>query len=149
MNKINKIIEELTGDNIYGENLLVNGILEMGRIAFVPPENRGSEYDMYIHTNDPGKYPHFHVRQVGRDNIHFKWDKCIRLDVPEYFSHGKGYRGVIPDKKIEREVIKILSKKHPKYNVTYWEYAVQLWNENNSDVQLPDDLQMPDYSKLR
>jgi hypothetical protein len=146
MSKVNDIIKDLSKVRVYESSLLVDGILEMGRICFVPSDNKNSEYDMYIHTNDPGKIPHFHVRKIGKKGGNsYEWDKCIRLDQAKYFSHGK-HTGQIPSSKIEKEVINTLYKKHPKFNITYWEYAVQLWNDNNSDVEV-GNLVMPDYTK--
>jgi hypothetical protein len=31
---------------------------------------------------------------------------------------------------------------------TYWQKAIDAWNDNNSDVELPLDLEQPDYTKL-
>lgn len=35
-----------------------------------------------------------------------------------------------------------------KFSGTNWEFLVLSWNINNSDIEISDDLEMPDYSKL-
>lgn len=121
-------------------------IMEMARIGWVPPENeRGIE--VYVHTDDPGKVPHFHVRKYGRNN-NFEWETCIRYDSAEYFFHGR-YKDRLPDRKTAKELDKMLRQTNPKRRgLTYWESAVDDWNNNNSGTQLSTDIEQPDYSKL-
>ena len=121
--------------------------LEMARIGFVPVGTTNS-VEVYVHTNDSGKIPHFHIRKYGANNT-FEWETCVKFEVAEYFIHGH-YDKKIPDRKIIKELDKMLrtiDKKDRNYR-TYWEKSMDAWNDNNSDVTLPLDLQQPNYINL-
>ena len=139
----NKIIEEL-----YKEEL-INGILEMARVGYLPVGSNKSQVEVYVHTDDPGKTPHFHVRKKSEHGHSFEWDKCIQFEKAEYFEHGDFHKGKLPNKKYVKMVIDLMKSVNKTWGITYWQYAVRMWNDNNSDVTLPDDLQMPDYSRLK
>lgn len=122
-------------------------IFGMARIGWVP-ENSTKSIEVYVHTDDPGKVPHFHVRKyAGSGN--FEWETCIRFDSPDYFLHGI-YKDKLPSKKIAKQIDSMLrsTNRLSRNGSTYWETAVDAWNLNNSDVELPFDLEQPDYSKL-
>ena len=121
-------------------------LLEMARIGFIPiGDNKGIE--VYVNTDDSGNTPHFHVRKRSSHND-FEWDICIRFDSAEYFEHGR-HKGTLSSK-IAKELDKMLRTvdKKDKNGSTYWEIAISEWNRNNSDVELPDDLEQPDYTML-
>lgn len=101
--------------------------------------------EIFVRTNDPGKIPHFHFidKNKKKDN-----EGCIRIDCPEYFDHeGKTLHLNSSQKK---EMIDFLSQPfgRKKFSGTNWEFLVLSWNINNSDIEISDDLEMPDYSKL-
>lgn len=101
--------------------------------------------EIFVRTNDPGKIPHFHFldRNKKKDN-----EGCIRIDSPEYFDHeGKTCHLSSGQRK---EMIEFLESdyKRKKFVGSNWEYLVMLWNDNNSDVEIDDDTEMPDYRKL-
>lgn len=122
-------------------------LIEMARIGWVPVgNNKGIE--VYVHTNDAGKVPHFHVRKYGSNNS-FEWETCIRYDDANYFLHGH-YSDKLPSKKIAKELDKMLRTVNPKsrHNQTFWEDAIDEWNRNNSDIELDPDIEQPDYTTL-
>lgn len=121
-------------------------IMGMARIGWIPPGNEKG-IEVYVHTNDAGKIPHFHVRKYGKNN-QFEWETCIRYDRADYFLHGR-YKDILP-RGIGAELDKMFRKKNPKRRgITYWESAVDDWNNNNSDIELPMDIEQPDYRNLR
>jgi hypothetical protein len=121
--------------------------MEMARIGFIPIGTTNT-VEVYVHTNDAGKVPHFHVRKYGSNN-QFEWETCIKYDSANYFVHGH-YDDKIPDRKIIKELDKMLrtTDRKDRNNRTYWQKAIDAWNDNNSDVELDLNLEQPDYTKL-
>lgn len=121
--------------------------LEMARIGFIPVGTTNT-IEVYVHTNDAGKIPHFHIRKYGANN-QFEWETCVKFESPNYFIHGH-YDDRIPGRKIVKELdimLRTIDKKDRNHR-TYWQKAIDAWNDNNSDVELPLDLEQPDYTKL-
>ena len=106
-------------------------------------------YEIFVNTNDGGKIPHFHFRD-GKE-----WDKfhtCIKITEPSYFHH-EGKTDVLNSYQ-KKELQKFMTSKVslPKYKdkfVNNWELVCFLWDMNNSDVSIPDDISQPDYTKLQ
>ena len=128
------------------KKLIRQDMYGMSRIGWIP-EGTSKSIEVYIHTDDAGKIPHFHVRKYS-SNGNFEWETCIKFESAEYFLHGK-YKDKLP-KSISRQLDAMFRMKNSKRGrmETYWETAVNAWNDNNSDVELPFDLEQPDYSKL-
>lgn len=117
----------------------------MARIGWIP-YNTMNTIEVYVHTNDDGKIPHFHIRKYGRNNK-FEWETCILYDSADYFLHGR-YSDTIPNK-IAKELDKMLRMSNPKRGgISFWQTAVDDWNSNNSDIELPRDIEQPDYTTL-
>ena len=123
-------------------------ILEMARIGWIPVGNKKG-IEVYVHTNDGGNTPHFHVRKYG-SNGNFDWECCIMYEKPEYFKHGR-YTDELPDRKIAKELDKMLRTvdKKSRNKLTFWEIAIDEWNRNNSNAELDLDLKQPDYTKIK
>lgn len=121
---------------------------EMARIGWVP-YNEPNSIEVYVHTNDAGNIPHFHVRKYSKHGK-FEWETYIKYEVAEYFKHGK-YKDNLPDKKTAKELDKMLRQIDPKsrHRLTFWEVAIDEWNRNNSDKELPLDLEQPNYCTLK
>lgn len=115
-------------------------LLEMARIGFT---NDG--YEIYIHTDDPGNVPHFHYWDSSTKGQNFH--TCIRIDEPNYFHH-TGKEDVLNTKQ-KKELVEFLisSPKSKRYD-TNWEMVVEMWNINNSDVEISTEQTMPDYFLL-
>lgn len=129
-------------NSIYNyEKLRESMLLEMARVGFID-----DEYEVYIHTDDPGNVPHFHIWDAETRGQ--KFHTCIKIESPEYFHH-TGKEDYL-NSSMRKELIKFLKSKPTKlkrYN-TNWEVVVDMWNANNSKANVPDDLPMPDYTKL-
>lgn len=122
-------------------------IFGMARIGWVP-SNANKSVEVYVHTDDSGKLPHFHVRKASKSGKP-EWETCVLFESPEYFLHGKS-RDMLPSRKLSKQLDQMLREPNPNRRTgeTYWETAINAWNDNNSDVQVPPDLDQPDYSKL-
>ena len=114
-------------------------LMEMARVGFF------DEYEIYIHTDDPGNIPHFHIWDAETKGN--KYHTCIRIDKPEYFHH-TGKEDTL-NSKDKKDLVKFLNSKpkNKRYN-TNWEYLVSMWNDNNSKINVDEDIEMPDYTKL-
>ena len=127
--------------------LETNRLDEIARIGWIPINNENS-IEVYVHTNDAGNVPHFHVRKYSKGNL-FSWETCIKYESAEYFLHGK-HKDKLSSSKIAKELNNMLSTLNPKDpGRTYWQTAIVAWNNNNSGTELPFDLKQPDYTKLR
>ena len=124
-----------------------NYISEIARIGWVTV-NSVNSVEVYVQTDDKSDTPHFHVRKYGEKG-RYEWETCVKYTEAEYFLHGK-YRDKLPDKSVAEELNKMLKSANPKDpGRTYWQTAIVTWNLNNSDIQLPFDLEQPDYTHLQ
>lgn len=122
-------------------------IFGMARIGWLPSKKGQTNIEVYVHTNDGGRIPHFHVRKYGKNNK-FEWEVCVKYEQPEYFIHGI-YRDVSSMRGLEYTLDRLLRINNPKDpGRTYWQSAIIAWNMNNSDSDLPYDLEQPDYTQL-
>ena len=113
---------------------------EMARVGFF------DEYEIYIHTDDPGHIPHFHIwdAETRGDKFH----TCIRIDKAEYFHHN-GKEDTL-NSKDKKDLCKFLqSKPKNKRYDTYWEYLISMWNDNNSIIEINEEQEMPNYILLK
>lgn len=120
---------------------------EMSRVGFID-----GTLESYVWTDDPGKIPHVHIRDTNSRGQNF--ETCVRLDKAEYFFHGH-YRGRLNSKQRKELAEFMRSKpKNPRYN-TFYEVAVDMWNFNNSDVEITPQYDangnviIPDYENLQ
>lgn len=116
--------------------------LEMARVGITE-----DNMDIIIRTDDPAKIPHFHI--VDRNNPDSRNNEgCIEILRANYFNHGS--KQMILNSK-QRKVLNDFLNQIPRNKAfdNNWKYIVALWNDNNSDVIIPDDAAMPDYSLLR
>lgn len=129
-------------NSIYNyEKLRESMLLEMARVGFI-----NDEYEVYIHTDDPGNVPHFHIWDA--ETRGHKFHTCIRIESPEYFHH-TGKEDYL-NSSMRKELIKFLKSKPTKLKRydTNWEVVVDMWNANNSKMNIPEDIPMPYYMKL-
>lgn len=112
---------------------------EMARVGITE-----DNYEIYINTNDAGKIPHFHYR---KENDWKAFHTCIQIEKAEYFHHGT--KQDVLNSKQKKELVKFLNTKpKSKRYANNWELLVEMWNLNNSDVELNEDIEMPDYRNL-
>ena len=121
---------------IIDENILN----EMARIGFIQKD----KYEIWIRTNDPGNKPHMHIWDSGTRGQEFHC--CVRLDVPEYFIH-EGKEDILNSNQ-RKELIKFLKAPYRRFGITNWERVLIEWNDNNSNLVIDENSEMPDYKKL-
>lgn len=121
----------------------LQNIEAMARVGFT-----SDRYEVYVNTNDGGKIPHFHYRDA---NDWSKFHTCIRIDRPEYFHH-EGKSDVLNSnqKKALQKFMKSkvsLDRYKDKFS-NNWELICFMWDINNSDIQIDDNTQQPNYINL-
>ena len=127
---------------------LINKIIKLEEMSVRVGVVQKGGYLIYVNTDDSGKVPHFHcVDSNSRGN---KFHTCIRIDKAEYFKHGNK-NDTIKDGKERKALDEFLRSPFakPKFNGTNWEYIVMIWNMNNSDVEVDESLEQPDYSNIK
>lgn len=121
----------------------LQNIEAMARVGFT-----SDKYEVYVNTNDGGKIPHFHYRDA---NDWSKFHTCIRIDRPEYFHH-EGKSDVLNSKQ-KKALQKFMKSKVSldRYKDKFsnnWELICFMWDINNSDIQIDDNTQQPNYINL-
>lgn len=121
----------------------LQNIEAMARVGFT-----SDRYEVYVNTNDGGKIPHFHYRDA---NDWSKFHTCIRIDRPEYFHH-EGRSDVLNSKQ-KKALQKFMKSKVSldRYKDKFsnnWELICFMWDINNSDIQIDDNTQQPNYINL-
>ena len=116
--------------------------LEMARVGIT--ENN---LDIFIRTDDPGKIPHFHIVDINKKDNKVN-ETCIQITKAEYFLHG-GKQMTLNSSQRKELVEFLASKPRNKRFKTNWEYLVSMWNDNNSDVEIDESIEMPDYKELK
>lgn len=115
----------------------------MARVGFT-----SDKYEVYVNTNDGGKIPHFHYRDA---NDWSKFHTCIRIDRPEYFHHED--KSDVLNSKQRKALQKFMKSKVSldRYKDKFsnnWELICFMWDINNSDIQIDDNTQQPNYINL-
>lgn len=119
---------------------------EMARIGFI-----GGNLEVYVWTDDAGRIPHVHVRDSNSQGQEF--ETCVRLDRPEYFLHGR-YANKMNHRQKKAFADFMRAKPTKAHYDTNYEFAVEMWNVNNSDVDVMKrydqngNVHIPDYEKL-
>lgn len=126
----------------------LQGIEGMSRIGELPM--RGSSFEIYVNTDDPGKIPHFHIRDK-KDWTFFH--TCIKIASPEYFHHDTKLDVLNSKEKKALDDFMHQPCKNRRYqdklaNMTNWDLVCLLWDINNSDVEIDEGIQQPDYNLL-
>lgn len=120
-------------------------LLEMARVGYFFRD----QYEVYVHTDDPGNIPHFHIRDSATRGNAFH--TCVKILEPTYFHH-TGKEDVLNSAQ-KKALVQFLAEAPAKKNrkavfSSNWEKLVYEWNENNSESEVPEDLPIPDYAKL-
>lgn len=125
-NDIKEIVRDVIREMLTEEK---EPLMEMARIGYL---GNKKEFEVYIHTDDSGKVPHFHLRDVATRGR--KFETCIEINLPRYFLHGR-YKS-----KLNRAMKDALANfmemtsaraKDPRTN---YEITAEAWDLNNSDT---------------
>ena len=123
-----------------------NVLEEMARVGYMSPK-----FEVYVYTDDPGYIPHVHVRDTNTKGKEF--ETCVRLDMPNYFLHGKRQDKFNASQKCDFAMFMEAPCRNTKFANNY-EFAVDMWNANNSQQNIilqyyrNGDPIMPDYRDL-
>ena len=110
---------------------------------------KGTAMTLVVYGSE-GFKPHMHVFMgEDRDDTPVA---CVRLDVAEYFDHGKkADRFVKLNSFYKKALISILKgpvSQKSKRSTTVWEFLCDSWDASNPTHPM-DDVDMTDYSKLK
>ena len=107
------------------------------------------KFEVYVRTNDLGNEPHFHVRDASTQGEEFH--TCVKIKEAMYFHHdGKeDVLGTHERKALDDYLRAAPTKKYKRISFpTNWDKVVYEWNENNSTMQVDEDLAQPDYTTI-
>ena len=126
----------------------INRIVKLEEMAVRVGVVEKGNYLIYVNTDDSGNLPHFHCVDASTRGNEFH--TCIRIDTAEYFIH-EGKENKITNIRERKALDKFLREpfSKPKFNGTNWEYIVMIWNMNNSNADVDEDLEQPDYTLLK
>ena len=124
----------------------IYGMSRVGKIS-----TDGDTYEIYVNTDDSGKIPHFHFRCINEWN---KFHSCICIESAEYFSHGSKDDKLNAKQRKELQKFMLASSSARLYDengnrINNWQYICVLWNDNNSDVNICENIQQPNYLLLK
>ena len=105
------------------------------------------KFKVFVNGSE-GDVPHMHIwdDDTNGKRIH----TCVCLTKIEYFHHN-GKEDVLTPEQKESLVsfLKDECKKNKRYK-TNWEYALSMWNDNNTDkTQVDETSDVLDYTKLK
>lgn len=101
-------------------------ICDMARVGFM---NCGGSFEVYVRTDDSGFIPHVHV--WSKDSRGKRFETCVQLQTNDYFLHGT-YCDKFNQKQKDAFDVLMRSKPNNRRYDTYYEYACDMWNDNNS-----------------
>lgn len=129
----NTIIKSLR--ELEDENRFLNEMATIGKFT--------NELVIMVRMNDGGNLPHFHI--VDNNSLGDEFHTCVRIDTNKYFHH-TGKEDTLNSKQ-RKKLISFL-KQDLGNNWTNWNVLVDLWNRNNSELTIPLNTEMPDYSEI-
>lgn len=129
---------DMIRSKIYSDGTMTDHT-ELARVGFTD-----DDYEIYVNTDDTGKIPHFHYIKAHEWNA---FHTSIRIDKAKYFHHGT--KQDILNSKQKKELVNFLQaeSKNKRFK-TNWEYLVSIWNDNNSDTVIDENIEIPDYDPL-
>ena len=141
--KFKKFIDDMNEKSSYvtEENDM---LFEMARVGFI---SKSPVLEIYIHTDDPGNIPHFHIRdykKIGKSGEEFH--TCVEFKSNKYFHH-TGKEDVLNNRQ-RKLLCDFLRKTEPDEIESNWTILIKEWNRNNSNAKIPTNLPMPDYTTI-
>ena len=119
-------------------------LLEMARVGFI---SQSPVFEIYVHTDDPGNIPHFHIRDYKKDGESGKgFHTCIEYRTNRYFQHnGNEY---VLNSDLRKTLCDFLKRTEEDEVESNWNILVKEWNRNNPNAKIPTNLPMPDYMTI-
>ena len=124
------------------KRLIKSDILGMARVGY------SGDLEVYVNTNDSSKIPHFHIRNPNNWQA---FHSCILIESAQYFNHGNKVSVLNAQQRKELQHFMespVALKKYVSLNLNNWQLICLLWDLNNSDVEIAEDITMPDYLML-
>lgn len=106
-----------------------------------------ANFILYIWSRDDGYIPHIHIGDADTYPKCEKFQCCLKLEVPEYFPHSGKYSDTFNVPQLD-SLIEFLHS-NDEDGDPVWKYILKTWNKNNSNVKIPLDTPIPDYSVLK
>jgi hypothetical protein len=144
------------------EKNCIHEMATVGRFTVKKGNNpKSNKYTVFTTSDSNMPQVHVHIKNT-EENIYV----CLKLDKPEYFSHGN-YRDKLDSNQIaslidffnSKSSQRIYSIDNVEYKLrTQWEYTIALWNVENPNQQIKISKDesgyivvppMPNYNKLR
>lgn len=131
----------------YGVQVFCDNILETpSAYGFMNTNgqfNNTSKKKIYVYSNE-GRIPHCHYvdQSTGREI-------CVRLDKPEYFSHGSKNNMFTVDEK--KTFVMFMSWIPDGYKENTWMWCKRTWNgfaQEDNNMNIINTTTIPDYTKL-
>lgn len=125
-------------------------IFEMASVGYFSimknNKSKASKFKVFVNGKE-GNIPHMHIWDDDTDGSQFH--TCVCLSSIEYFLYtGKENKLTSKQKECLVEFLKGECTKNKRYK-TNWEYALSMWNDNNTDkIQVDENSEVLDYTKL-
>lgn len=87
---------------------------------------------------------HFHVFRSDKDLHGWRNGACLMFTDNRYFDHSNRNNETLTKHEINALKLKLKSKREDT-NMTYWDWIIRLWNDNNPIYPLSLNTPMPDY----
>ena len=143
--------EEYTMTDDFSSKHRIDEMATMASVGYFTTFNKNGKqesqkFKVFV-CSDEGEIPHMHIWDDETDgkNTH----TCVCLDKIEYFHHTGKEDVLTPNQK--KYLVDFLKEecKNKRYR-TNWEYALSMWNDNNTDkIQVDETSEVLDYTKLK
>lgn len=149
--KFNEFMDDINekSSNVIEETDMLFEMASVGYFSTFKKNGKPESPKFKVFVNGgEGNEPHMHIwdDDTNGKQLH----TCVCLTKIEYFHHN-GKEDVLTQDQKEQLVIflKDECKKNKRYK-TNWEYALSMWNDNNTDkTQVDETSEVLDYTKLQ
>ena len=97
-----------------------------------------------VNDTDVDLVPHFYYQRIDPVTNTIVFDTRVLVEQATYYDE--------EDPRLKKawleSLVQSLESKHKKYDVSKWEWMVDIWNGGVGNAQIIDDMKMPDYRDL-
>ncbi len=149
--KFNEFVDNMNekSSNVIEENDMLFEMASVGYFNTFKKNGKPESPKFKVFVNGgEGNEPHMHIwdDDTNGKQLH----TCVCLTKIEYFHHN-GKEDILTQDQKEQLVLFLRDecKKNKRYK-TNWEYALSMWNDNNTDkTQVDETSEVLDYTKLQ
>lgn len=133
----------------HGKPVDEHQFFEMARVGYV-----NDSLEVQIWNREGRNIPHVHVYSTDKSHKKTSLDACIQLVKPMYFQHGSHMDTLNAEQRKAFNDFMHSPHRHGKFSSNY-EYAVFLWNDNNTHAEIEleldanGDVVIPDYTDIQ